>query len=239
MFFKFLSICSLVLFFFFSACTSMRIDKKKSCEGNGDWNFGLRDEGPLEDERFPFIEGKAPKKCRLFTPMEKKQLLKEAFAHVKTEKQPVATFVFGPPGSGKSSRAFRHYLKYTQRDKSNFVNIDADEIRAKHPEFISMTRIKSKLCTGKYRSYSQAVSSCLEAPREVTTQEGSFLEKALSMKKSFAYYGVSSSLLYSDKMALAKKNGFKVDMVLVWAPLKACQDRVRQRSLMIWSLGIK
>lgn len=200
------------------------------CEGPGKWEFGTKTVGPLEDPKYPFIEGRVPGQCSLNE--AEIALMKEKLfvpvPNVAAAQQKIAIFTMAAPGCGKSS-SLDKLLELLNIQKTNIVLIDPDDLRSMLSDFKAVTNIPSEICPGKFRAYADAVKFCLSAGRDA---RNILLREALISQKHFIFDSPCSDANFCvQQMQEAARNGFRVYALGVYSPVDSCVLRAQQRAL--------
>lgn len=192
------------------------------CTGTGQWEFGNKSVGRLEDEAAPFIFGRPRDRCS-FNAGEKDNIVNNTIYNATgTRHKLIAVFTMGAPGCGKST-ALDEALKQIGLLRNQFIIIDPDDARAQMTAFQKATRIPSQACPTKFRAYASATDWCLDGGRKI---RDALIEEALKRRKSFILDTPCTNSTYcSAKMTEAKNAGFSVYLVGVWAEKQVCVDR--------------
>ena len=104
---------------------------------------------PFRIERV-FVEGRPPQNCRPFTDKELEKIKTKLLSFVGNEQmkqkqrnKPLAVYVAGLPGSGKSTVIQQALYQLGIDSISNMVNLDMDEFRSYHGQFQEHVQGKS------------------------------------------------------------------------------------------------
>lgn len=195
------------------------------CKGEGAWEWGTKAPGPKEDPKAPFITDEIEGDC--VATIEDRQAAHNTVDSVPKTGKKIALFSMGVPGAGKSS-SLRQILAGLNLNDSNFVNIDADAIRALITTYRDKLKIPSTVCTNKFRSYIKAATWCYNAGWDLVYM---IHDKALDSEKDFIHDSPCRDWNYcKEKMQQAFNKGYKVYLYGVYIPIDNAKNRAVYRA---------
>lgn len=203
-------------------------NKQSECEGAGLYEFGTKEIGELDDERSPFIFGRPEGKCTL-KPGEGQKIVKQFLEEASgTTASPVAVFIIGGSGCGKST-SLNMALKELGYKREQFVTIDPDGIRAAIGAYQQATNIPSQICPGKKRAYQGVKTWCGPSGFEI---KQSLRQAVYKDKRSFIWDETCEDSTRCEKeMERALEAGYKIYIIGVWADINTCVKRAAHRAL--------